>query len=84
MRYKAIDPNRHEHRVLTLGRERGDRIGRLLTAVPNRSDAVDVGDMFRRVAVNDQQIGKLSRLDNSAVFESEQRGGVLGRGADSL
>jgi hypothetical protein len=76
MRYKAIDPNRHEHRVLTLGRERGDRIGRLLTAVPNRSDAVDVGDMLRRVT-------GLSWLDNSAIVKTEQRGGVLGNKIDS-
>jgi hypothetical protein len=68
----------------SLGRERGDRSGHLLTAVPYRSDAVDVGDMSRRIAVNDQQIGKLPWLDNTAIVESEQRGGVLSRGANSL
>ena len=52
-----------------LGRERLDRSGRLLAAVPDRVNLPRIADVGSRIALKYHQIGKLAGGQHAAIIE---------------
>jgi hypothetical protein len=66
---------------------RGERIDLAcdpLSSMPDCLDLVDVHDTAGRIAVHDEKIRKLAGLDDAAIVQPEQCGGILGCRSDGL